>query len=56
MSAVAEAFHCDGSSMRTSWGRARPPTSEMKVGAPLSIAKLCSIQLLRTVISRPYTR
>ena len=33
--------------------RACRPTSEMNVGAPLSIAKPASIQLLRTVISRP---
>ena len=34
-------------------GRAVPPTIEMNVGAPLIIAKPLSIQLVRTVISRP---
>ena len=42
--------------MRTSCGRAVPPTMEMNVGAPFSTAKPASIQLVRTDISRPYTR
>ena len=51
-----EARHPRAGSIVTSWGRATPSASVMKVGAPFSIAKSVSTQLVRTVISRAYTR
>ena len=50
--AVCTFFQPDGSSTRTSCGRAARSTSVMNVGAPLIIAKPASTQLFRTVISR----
>ena len=53
MSGVVEPRQAAGSLSRTSWARAVRSASVMKVGAPFSIAKADSTQLLRTVISRP---
>src|SRR4029434_2954035 len=55
-SAVTDRFQPSAGLMMISCGRGVRSARVMKVGAPLSIAKSASTQLVRTDISRQYTR
>ena len=52
ISGVCTPFQAAGNSTFTSCGRLPPSGSVTNVGAPFSMAKPASTQLLRTVISR----